>query len=69
MEQVVRAQTVALPRYGHVLASTMRFGPLRGIGPSFKKLGQSGFRVLILHVSYSPLSIVSRAATLALFPL
>jgi len=63
IEQVVFAQRMALPRYIHTLASTVRFGPLRGIGPLFEKIGQSDLRVLILHgtgdeiVPYHPFAV------------
>ncbi|KAF8308801.1 alpha/beta-hydrolase [Clavulina sp. PMI_390] len=58
--QLVALQWKAVPRLPYTLASTLRYGPLRGMGPSFYALEKSSLRVLIMHgledvtVPYSP---------------
>lgn len=58
----MRIQSAHLPGYNKALASSIRSGPVRGLAPSFKRLGESGRKVLLIHVR--PFSAHSSPASL-----
>ncbi|KAF8303279.1 alpha/beta-hydrolase, partial [Clavulina sp. PMI_390] len=47
--QLHTLQMIALPHYIHLLALTVRHGPLRGMGPIFANLGKMPIRTLLVH--------------------
>jgi len=49
LAQLPLLQLKALPRFPQTIASSARVGPVRGAGPFFKALGESNFRVLLIH--------------------
>ncbi|KIM77354.1 hypothetical protein PILCRDRAFT_76914 [Piloderma croceum F 1598] len=47
--QIVRLQSAHLPGYNRALASSIRFGPIRGQSSSYTNLAKSGRSVLLIH--------------------
>jgi hypothetical protein len=52
--QIVRLQSAHLPGYNRALASSIRFGPIRGQSSSYTNLAKSGRSVLLIHVCPPP---------------
>jgi hypothetical protein len=48
--QIVRLQSAHLPGYNRALASSIRFGPIRGQSSSYTNLAKSERSVLLIHV-------------------